>query len=420
MERYRRLNVSFIGLGKLGKIAAETLGEKHNVYGYDINPEAGKYMENEVQRCVSLEECLKGSVNCPTGRDVILIAVQTPHHPDYDGREPTSHLEPKDFDYEHITNIVKEVNELADDNSVIVVISTMLPGTVRRLISPLVTRHRFLYNPYLIAQGTVAHDMREPEMIMIGTANGDDHDCQILYELYDPLVSDGTRFEIGTWEEMEATKVFYNTFISAKLSLVNMIQDVAMKIGHMDVDVVTDALKNSDKRIMGPSYMKAGFGDGGGCHPRDNIALRVLNERYHLGYDLFDSIMKAREEQANNMATYCNKFEMDVVILGKSFKPGLKDDPSGSPSMLVGWYIQAQNANRKVYYDKAPDEGAYTYLIHDKALMPERFNPGSCIIDPYRELKHSDQTKHCAIRYYGNSRVVIDGIKSRFPIPMPE
>ena len=420
MEKYRRLNVSFIGLGKLGKIAAETLAEKHNVYGYDINPEAGKYMENDVQRCVSLEECIKGSENCPTGRDVILIAVQTPHHPDYDGREPTSHLEPKDFDYEHITNIVKEVNELADDNSVIVVISTMLPGTVRRLISPLVTRHRFLYNPYLIAQGTVAHDMREPEMIMIGTANGDDHDCQILYDLYDPLVIDGTRFEIGTWEEMEATKVFYNTFISAKLGIVNMIQDVAMKIGHMNVDVVTDALKNSDKRIMGPSYMKAGFGDGGGCHPRDNIALRVLNDRYHMGYDLFDAIMKAREEQAANMARYCLEFKMPVVILGKSFKPGLKDDPSGSPSVLVGWYIE-KLGSQKVYYDEAPDEGAYTYLIHDKALMPERFNPGSCIIDPYRELKHSDPlTKHCVIKYYGNSRPVIDGIQSRFPIPMPE
>ena len=72
-----------------------------------------------------------------------------------------------------------------------------------------------------------------------------------------------------------------------------MIQDVSMKIGHMNVDVVTNALKNSSKRIMGPSYMTAGFGDGGGCHPRDNIALRVLNERYNLGYDLFDSIMKA-------------------------------------------------------------------------------------------------------------------------------
>ena len=218
------------------------------------------------------------------------------------------------------------------------------------------------------------------------------------------MVQEGTRFEIGTWEEIEALKVFYNTFISAKLGLVNMIQDVAMKVGHMNVDVVTDALKNSDKRIMGPSYMKAGFGDGGGCHPRDNIALRVLNERYNLGYDLFDSIMKAREEQANNMAQYCLSFDMDVVILGKSFKPGLKDDPAGSPSMLVGWYIQAADASKKVYYDKAPDEGAYTYLIHDKGLMPEVFNPGSCIIDPYRELKDSDQTKHCVIKHYGNSR----------------
>ena len=418
---YRRLNVSFIGLGKLGKIAAETLAEEHNVYGYDINPEAGKYMENDVQRCVSLEECVKGSENCPSGRDVILIAVQTPHHPDYDDREPTSHLEPKDFDYEHIINVVKDVNELADPDTTIAVISTMLPGTVRRYIAPLVTRCKFVYNPYLIAQGTVADDMRNPEMIMIGTANGDEHeDVKMLYDLYDPLVKDGTRYEIGTWEEMEATKVFYNTFISAKLGIVNMIQDVAMKIGHMDVDVVTDALKNSDKRIMGPNYMKAGFGDGGGCHPRDNIALRVLNKRYHMGYDLFDAIMKAREEQANNMAQYCLNYDMDVVILGKSFKPGLKDDPSGSPSMLVGWYIQAADASKNVYYDKAPDEGAYTYLIHDKALMPERFNPGSCIIDPYRELKHSDQTKHCVIKYYGNSRPVIDGIQSRFPIPMPE
>ena len=119
--------------------------------------------------------------------------------------------------------------------------------------------------------------------------------------------------------------------------------------------------------------MTAGFGDGGGCHPRDNIALRVLNERYNLGYDLFDSIMKAREEQAANMARYCLDFQMPVVILGKSFKPGLKDQPEGSPSMLVGWYIE-KLGSQKVYYDKAPDEGAYTYLIHDKGLMPEVFN----------------------------------------------
>jgi hypothetical protein len=56
-----------------------------------------------------------------------------------------------------------------------------------------------------------------------------------------------------------------NTFISAKIGLVNMIQDVAEQQGNINVDVVTDALAASTMRIMGPQYMKAGMGDGGGC-----------------------------------------------------------------------------------------------------------------------------------------------------------
>jgi UDPglucose 6-dehydrogenase len=182
-----------------------------------------------------------------------------------------------------------------------------------------------------------------------------------------------------------------------------MIQDVAMKVGNMNVDVVTDALKYSTQRIMGPSYMTAGFGDGGACHPRDNIALRYMAKNLNLNYDLFDSIMKVREQQAYNMARYVMQYQMPVVILGRAFKPGI-DQTIGSPSMLVGWYIENLDSSMKVYYDEAPDEGAYTYLIHDKGLMPEKFNPGSCIIDPYRTLKHSDATRHCVIKHYGNTR----------------
>jgi len=226
----------------------------------------------------------------------------------------------------------------------------------------------------------------------------------MLYDLYDPILEKATtRYEIGTWEEIEALKVFYNTFITAKLCLVNMIQDVAMKVGNINVDVVTDALKHSTQRIMGPSYMMAGFGDGGACHPRDNIALRHMAKRLNLGYDLFDSIMKVREQQAYNMARYVMQYQMPEVILGKAFKPGI-DQTIGSPSMLVGWYIENLDSSMKVYYDEAPDEGAYTYLIHDKGLIPETFNPGSCIIDPYRTLKHSDATRHCVIKHYGNTR----------------
>ena len=380
------MKVGFIGLGKLGRDAAEVLAEKHDVTGYDPNIDVPGLSGTQEQAC--------------KGKDVVLIAVQTPHDPLYDGKDPTSHLPPKDFDYSYIIEATKQVDALVDKGTLISVISTMLPGTVRKEIQPLVQNGQFIYNPYLIAQGTVKWDMKNPEMIMIGTEDGEESlAVDMLHDLYNPILEKEVRYELGTWEEIEALKVFYNTFISTKLALVNMIQDTAMNVGHMNVDVVTNALKNSTQRIMGPSYMKAGFGDGGGCHPRDNIALRVLNERYQYGYDLFDSIMKAREEQAANMARYCLSFQMPVVILGKAFKPGI-DQTAGSPSMLVGWYVE-KLGSQKVHYDKAPDGGAYTYLIHDKGLIPEEWNPGSCIIDPYREL---GPVKNCVVKHYGNTR----------------
>jgi len=385
------MKVGFIGLGKLGRDAAEVLAEKHDVTGYDPNVTVDGLSG-------TLEEACKD-------KDVVLVAVQTPHDPKYGGETPTSHLEPKDFDYTYLIQAVKDVDEKVNPGTLIAVISTVLPGTVRREVLPLIKNGKFIYNPYLIAQGTVKWDMRNPEMIMIGTSSGHkSREVSMLYDLYDPILEKATtRYEIGTWEEIEALKVFYNTFITAKLCLVNMIQDVAMKVGNIDVDVVTNALKHSTQRIMGPSYMMAGFGDGGACHPRDNIALRHMAKRLNLGYDLFDSIMKVREQQAYNMARYVMQYQMPVVILGKAFKPGI-DQTIGSPSMLVGWYIENLDSSMKVYYDEAPDDGAYTYLIHDKGLIPEKFNPGSCIIDPYRTLKHSDATRHCVIKHYGNTR----------------
>ena len=97
-------------------------------------------------------------------------------------------------------------------------------------------------------------------------------------------------------------EIVYHTFISNKLALVNMIQDVAQKVGNRNVDSVTEALSKSTMRIGSSRYMRPGMGDGGACHPRDNIALRWLAKDLGLGYDLFESIMTAREQHAKNMA----------------------------------------------------------------------------------------------------------------------
>jgi UDPglucose 6-dehydrogenase len=277
------MKIGFIGVGKLGKEAAEVMHEAgHDVLGYDTRV---------VDSCEHEMTWILEDV-CKHG-EIIFVAVPTPHDPDYDGRYPTSHLPNKDFDYTIVKGLLREINKYTTKDQLVVLISTVLPGTIRSQFIPLVENYRFIYNPYLIAMGTVKEDMVNPEMVIIGTEDGAmSKDARFLTKFYDTIVYAGTRYEVGTWDEAEAIKIFYNTFISTKVALANMIQDVAEKNGNMNADVVTEALARSTKRIISDAYLKPGMGDGGGCHPRDNIALRWMAENLGLGYDLFDAVMR--------------------------------------------------------------------------------------------------------------------------------
>ena len=389
------MNVGFVGVGKLGKDAAEVMARHYDVVGYDIE---GVYTS------IHMANTLEGAC---INKDIIFVALPTPHHPDYDGRYPTSHLPPKDFDYSIVQDMIVKIDRLVSEDTLIVLISTVLPGTVRHQIAPLVKRGRFIYNPYLIAQGTVKKDMVKPEMMIVGTKSGeDDGDVFFLQDFYSEFIDGRTRWVIGTWEEAEGIKIFYNTFISTKLALVNMIADVAEGVGNMNVDVVTDALRDSTMRIMGPRYMSAGLGDGGACHPRDNIALRSLAKRLNLGYDLFDAIMTAREKQAEHMARKIMGLGHDVCILGRGFKPGVDQD-AGSPAILLGHYIEGWG--RKVYYDGHPPEVTVplTYVMHHHDTYKDfEFNKGSTVFDPFGKTLQSGLTGKGIICYnYGRNHI---------------
>ena len=402
---------AMIGVGKLGQACAEVMAESYPLVGYDVSPREPK----NFPMVGSIKEAVEFA-------NIIFIAAPTPHDPAYDGREPTAHLPNKDFDYTIVKDILTQVNEHCDRSKLVVLISTVLPGTTRRELEPLITNARFVYNPYLIAMGTVGWDFANPEMVMIGTEDGSETgDARELINFYRPMMNNDPRYVVGTWDECECIKIFYNTFISAKLSLVNMIQDVSEKQGNINVDVVTDALKNSTRRIMGPSYMTAGMGDGGACHPRDNIALRWMSENLGLGYDLFDAIMAAREVQARNLAEKLVRTGLpNVVIVGKAYKPHVPYE-AGSYSILVGHYVKEFGVN--VYYDddytgdKPPaDLGPAAYLLgHDPETTflgcldpdpdkqgPSVFPEGSIIIDPWRKCP---PINGCQVIHYGNTRL---------------
>jgi len=271
--------------------------------------------------------------------------------------------------------------------------------------------------------------MVNPEMIMIGTETGDPEEMQDLIDIYRPMMKNNPRYITGTWDECEAIKIFYNTFISAKVGLANMIQDFAMKIGNINVDVVTDALAKSTMRIMGPKYMTAGMGDAGACHPRDNIALRWLAQKYDVGYDMFDTIMHAREMQAKNLAQFLidkaneiNPGHMDIVIHGKAYKPDVAYC-IGSYSTLIGHYV-SELGYKVTYVDPLADDKTdvvdnintpsvvllahnrfvtygYTGDVRDDTFYC-KIPQGSVVVDPWRRMP--TETKGIEVIHYGNTR----------------
>jgi len=405
------MNIGFIGTGKLGMPCAEVMSSNgHCVKGYDV----AHCASDTVYIVDSIKECVEDT-------DIVFVAVPTPHDPDYDGSIPTAHLTPKDFSYDIVKVVLAEANQYMNENQLLVLVSTVLPGTTRREFVELVDNTRFVYNPYLIAMGSVKWDMVNPEMVMIGTCDGNETgDANELIEFYKTIMKNDPRYVVGTWDECECIKVFYNTFISTKIGLVNMIQDVAQKQGNIDVDVVTKALAESDMRIMGKQYMTAGMGDGGGCHPRDNIALRYLAEKLDLGYDLFGAVMQSRETQAENLAKVlveqAKQHNMPIYIHGKAYKPRVPY-VDGSYSLLVGYYCEKAGflptyIDPYTGDDYQPTEPGVFLMAHSASVTYEytgkqsvdelycSIPPFSIIVDPWRKITSSVST----VIHYGNTK----------------
>ena len=377
------VKIGFIGLGKLGMPCAETVAQKgFDVTGYDIAHKTSNH--------ITIKDSIKELVQ---DRDIVFIATPTPHEEGYDGSEPTSHLPIKDFNYDSVKQVIEACNKHMVDTQTLVLISTVLPGTIRRELHPIVTNTKLIYNPYLIAMGTVANDMVNPEMIMIGSKRGlEGSRCrersELLENFYNKICENFPRVEFGTYEEVECMKIFYNTFISNKLALVNMIQDVSHKLGNTDVDKVTQALSKSTMRIVSPAYMKAGMGDGGACHPRDNIALRWLADDLGLGYDLFEGIMTAREKQAENMAMAILTHGKNICFSSDSYKPGttLTD---GSYSVLVQYYVQKHGGQIVDGLD-TPVEVIVRVHESDQIKADEK----TIIFDPWRTYPWAENVIH--------------------------
>ena len=421
------MNIGVIGLGKLGlpcALAIESRG--HKVVGYDpseqvkdiINSKRLQYQEAHAQDLLLKSKIEIKSVEEVVGAsEIIFVPIQTPHDPLYEG---TTRLldERVDFDYTYLKKGIKDLAEeiwYQQSKKVVIIISTVLPGTISREIKPLIEDNPYFklcYNPFFIAMGTTIDDFLRPEIVLFGKDSN--WAANIAKKFYRTIHH--APFYETTIENAELIKVVYNTFIGTKLAFVNTVMEACHKLPNTNVDDVTNALKMCDDRIISDRYLSGGMGDGGGCHPRDNIALSWLSRKLNLSYDWFDNIMKQREKQTDWLANLIEETSFKykgcydgypIKILGKSFKPET-NITTGSPSILLKNILRERKHEVEIW-DPYVDDGendskqeAMIYFIGTKHpdFTSYEYNKDSIIIDPWRYIPDID---NCTVIRIGDS-----------------
>jgi UDPglucose 6-dehydrogenase len=396
--------VGFVGLGKLGlptALAIESRG--HEVIGYDVSPDVEGYLR---ERRIPYREAGAAELLATTKIrfaqvdeivrqcDLIFMPIQTPHHPDYEGitRLPVSRI---DFDYHYLVEAVQQLVAEATAQArhvQLVVISTALPGTMEREIKPLLGDFaHMVYNPAFIAMGTTINDFLNTEFVLIGADPDNDEGAKSVASFYATL-HDRPTF-VTDIKTAELIKVSYNTFIGAKIAFANTMMEICEKIGG-NVDDLTRGLGLATNRIVSTKYMGAGMGDGGGCHPRDNIAMSWLAQKLQLSHNMFEDLMQAREHQTAWLAEVVEGVQREaglpVVLLGKAYKPET-NLTVGSPSLLLSHILGEMGVGHESwdpYIDEPRTWPAAVYFIatNHPEFEDFEFPAGSVVVDPWRMI----------------------------------
>ena len=411
------MKVGFLGLGKLGLPVALAIESKgHYVCGTDISETTIKnikskkinykeiwvdeYLKNTKLDVLNISELVKKS-------DIIFVPIQTPHEEKYEGitRIPK---ERADFNYQYLINGMKELSDQVEKNGedkIVIIISTVLPGTIRKEIKPFLSKKiKLCYNPFFIAMGSTMRDFLHPEFVLFGV---DDLDAYKVCKNFYKTITNAPLYET-TIENAELIKVSYNTLISTKIAFSNTIMELCHKLPNTNVDDVTNALKLANRRLISGYYMDGGMGDGGGCHPRDNIAMSYLSDKLKISHNWFENIMQQREKQTDWLADLIieNAKDYKINILGKSFKAE-SNLTLGSPAILLQNILKEKNFEINMWdpivdgnYLRYPkeylwDKKPQLYFI---ATKHDEFNKfpffsGSIVIDPWRYLSVKSDIK---------------------------
>ena len=262
--------IGIVGTGKLGLCFAlnlETVG--YSIDAYDVNKDYINSLKNKTFKSYEKDvtELLQSSsqinfttnINEVLNNDIIFIVVATPSLPN--GKYDHSQIESFFDTFTYNSN---------NKDKEFIICCTVMPGYCEELKAKYGLK--ISYNPEFIAQGTIIHDQKNPDIVLIGEYNKQSGD--IIQEIYLNLTNiSKENIKRMSTTEAEITKIALNCFITTKIAFANMLGDLAIK-SNSSPEKILNAI-GSDKRV-GNKYFNYGFGYGGPCFPRDNAALGIF------------------------------------------------------------------------------------------------------------------------------------------------
>ncbi|GAB4095146.1 UDP-glucose/GDP-mannose dehydrogenase family protein [Brachybacterium horti] len=353
------LTLSVIGVGYLGAVHAAAMAELgHRVIGLDVDADRvaalaeGRSPFHEP----GFDELLLRNVQ--SGRltfttdyaeladvDVHFLALGTPQRPDGLGA---------DLSYIHsaLDALTPLLTARNGKPTLIAGKSTVPVGTARELYARVssIDGISLAWNPEFLREGFAVEDTLRPDRLVYGVADQDSaqQEVDLLDAVYAELLDLDIPRMVYNLESAELVKVSANSFLATKISFINAISELCDVTG-ADVADVAEAIGMDDR--IGPKFLRAGIGFGGGCLPKDIRGL--LSRAGELGsVDSFaflrdiDAINTGRREYVVRLAKRLLDGTLDgkrVAVLGAAFKPDT-DDVRDSPALDIALKLYSEGA----------------------------------------------------------------------------
>jgi GDP-mannose 6-dehydrogenase len=352
------MRVSLFGLGYVGCVTAACLAKcGHEVWGVDVNADkvgminAGKspIIEKGLEEMI-LESNQNGGFRATTdaneavlNTNVSLVCVGTPSNGN------------GSVDLKAVMAVAEQIGEALKEKEsyhCVVFRSTMLPGTVRKTLIPILSEASqknvhsdfdVCFNPEFLREGSAIHDFYHPPFTAVGCVNPRAGEVVAgLYERVEGSV-EKTSFEVA-----EMLKYACNSFHALKIAFANEIGSLCKGMG-IDSHAVMDLFARDEKLNISKAYLKPGFAFGGSCLPKDLRALTYKSKELDIDSPLLSAVLRSNDLHIQRqIERILSTKQKRIGILGLSFKPGT-DDLRDSATVKLVESLLGKGCRIKIY-----------------------------------------------------------------------